>query len=87
MDSRGMNRGYGCAYKEVRMKTQAEEILENVVWLVTQCDDDALARRRDLPFLELAKYVSYRPPLSRLRKGRDGWEQSSHRSKRASIEL
>lgn len=82
-----MSSGYGSAYKEVRMNTQAEEILENVVWLVTQCDDEALARRRHLPFLELAKYVSYRPPMSGLRKGRGGREQSSRRIKRASREL
>jgi hypothetical protein len=45
------------------MNDRVEEILENVVWLVNQCDDEALARRRDLPFLELAKYVSSRVPL------------------------
>jgi hypothetical protein len=82
-----MNRGYDSTYKEVQMNTQAEEILENVVWLVTQCDDDALARRRDLPFLELAKYVSYRPPVSGFRKNRGGRQQPSPRIKRASREL
>ena len=48
-----MNSGYGGAYKEVRMNNHTEEILENVVWLVNQYDDDALAKRQDLPFLLL----------------------------------
>lgn len=69
------------------MKTHAEEILENVVWLVTQCDDAALAKRRDLPFLELAKYVSHRSAASRLKKDREEREPSSHPTKRAAIEL
>lgn len=69
------------------MKTQAEEILENVVWLVTQCDDTALAKRRDLPFLELAKYVSHRSATSRLKKDRERREPFSRSTKRAEIEL
>ncbi len=69
------------------MNIHAEEILENVVWLVTQCDEEALARRRDLPFLELAKYVSSRPPVADLRKRRGGREQISPPPKSASLEL
>jgi len=38
----------------------AEEILENVVWLVSQLDNDGLEEVQDLPFLEMAKDVSIR---------------------------
>ncbi len=36
----------------------AEEILENVVALISLLDDDALEEVQDLPFLEMAKDVS-----------------------------
>jgi hypothetical protein len=43
----------------------AEEILENVVLLISLLDDDALEEVQDLPFLEMAKDVSVtRPPRS-----------------------
>jgi hypothetical protein len=65
------------------MNNHAEEILENVVWLVNQYDDDALAKRQDLPFLELAKYVSPRlPPGASNQKGR---EQFTYLMKRDAI--
>ena len=43
----------------------AEEILENVVMLISLLDDDALEEVQDLPFLEMAKDVSVaRPPCN-----------------------
>jgi hypothetical protein len=40
------------------MVRSAEEILENVVLLISFLDDVALREVSDLPFLEMAKYVS-----------------------------
>lgn len=34
------------------------DILSNVIWLVSQLDDEGLDDVRDLPLLELAKHVS-----------------------------
>jgi len=41
-----------------------EEILENVVWLISQFDDDALEEVQDLPFLEIAKDIAITWPVS-----------------------
>jgi len=40
----------------------AEEILENLVLLISLLDDDALEEVQDLPFLEMAKDVSITRP-------------------------
>jgi hypothetical protein len=87
MDAIEVNDGYVHVDLEVVMMNHAEEILENVVWLVTQCDDEALAKRRDLPFLELAKYVSRRHLPTNVRKGWGRCEQPSLSMKRKVIEL
>ncbi len=40
------------------MKQQTEEILENVVWFISQFDDATLKEVQNLPFLEMAKAAS-----------------------------
>jgi hypothetical protein len=43
----------------------AHEILENVIRLVSLLDDVALHEVKDLPMLELAKWVIFSSPESR----------------------
>jgi hypothetical protein len=38
-----------------------DEILDNVVWLVSALDEEALAEVQDIPFLEMAKVVTIAP--------------------------
>ena len=40
------------------MKQRTEEILENVVWFISQFDDATLKEVQHLPFLEMAKAAS-----------------------------
>ena len=49
-------------YKGVAAMRSAEEILENLVLLISLLDDDALEEVQDLPFLEMAKDVSITRP-------------------------
>ena len=37
------------------MRRRAEEILENVVWFISQLDEDILQAVQNLPMLEMAK--------------------------------
>ncbi len=48
---------------------KTEEILQNVIWLIDACDDEALKEVQDIPFLEMAKVVSIAPrPLASLER-------------------
>ena len=39
------------------MASQAEDILNNVVRLISRLDDDELKKKQNLPFLEIAKMI------------------------------
>jgi len=61
------------------MGVKEQEILENIIRLAELLDDEALKELADLPFLELAKAVSFNGSKAELH---DGATKKSHRRKK-----
>jgi len=61
------------------MGVKEQEILENIIRLAELLDDEALKELADLPFLELAKAVSFNGSKAELH---DGVSKKSNRRKK-----